>query len=132
MNTREQHFGFPHTLLVLALLAAFGPAHADDDEVANYTIAKRCALAAICVEQVSAVMSFVFRHQLLYRSAVIVPANMCSNRLYKRMNRIAPNCRLPVEHMSMYVKESCSVEIDQLFVGIQGWPYVGMPWHVGE
>ncbi len=31
MNTREKQFGFQHKLLVLALLAAFGPAHADGD-----------------------------------------------------------------------------------------------------
>ncbi len=35
MNTREQLFGFQQKLLVLALLAAFGPAHAADDEVAK-------------------------------------------------------------------------------------------------
>ncbi|NVO07913.1 MAG: MtrB/PioB family outer membrane beta-barrel protein, partial [Rhodoferax sp.] len=35
MNTREKLFGFQQKLLVLALLAAFGPAHADDDEVAR-------------------------------------------------------------------------------------------------
>lgn len=31
MNTREQHYGFQQKILVLALLAAFGPAHADED-----------------------------------------------------------------------------------------------------
>lgn len=35
MNTREQHFGFQQKLLVLALLAAFGPAHAADDDLAK-------------------------------------------------------------------------------------------------
>jgi len=35
MKTREQLFGFQQKLLVLALLAAFGPAHAADDEVAK-------------------------------------------------------------------------------------------------
>ena len=36
MKTREQLFGFQQKLLVLALLAAFGPAHAADDEVAKW------------------------------------------------------------------------------------------------
>ena len=35
MNTREQTFGFQQKLLVLALLAAFGPAHAADDDLAK-------------------------------------------------------------------------------------------------
>jgi MtrB/PioB family decaheme-associated outer membrane protein len=35
MNTREQTFGFQQKLLVLALLAAFGPAHAGDDDLAK-------------------------------------------------------------------------------------------------
>jgi MtrB/PioB family decaheme-associated outer membrane protein len=35
MNTREQHFGFKQNLLVLAMLAAFGSAHAADDEIAK-------------------------------------------------------------------------------------------------
>ena len=35
MNTREKQIGFQHTLLVLALLAAFSPAHAADDEIAK-------------------------------------------------------------------------------------------------
>lgn len=35
MNTPTQHFGFNQKLLVIALLAALGPAHAEDDEVAK-------------------------------------------------------------------------------------------------
>jgi MtrB/PioB family decaheme-associated outer membrane protein len=35
MNTREQTFGFQQKLLVLALLAAFGPAHAAEDDLAK-------------------------------------------------------------------------------------------------
>ena len=35
MNTRNQHFGFKQKLLVIAVLAAFGPAQAQDDEVAK-------------------------------------------------------------------------------------------------
>jgi MtrB/PioB family decaheme-associated outer membrane protein len=35
MNTREQTFGFQQKLLVLALLAAFGPAQAADDDLAK-------------------------------------------------------------------------------------------------
>lgn len=35
MNTREQQFGFKHNLLMLAMLAAFGSAHAADDEIAK-------------------------------------------------------------------------------------------------
>lgn len=35
MNTNEQQFSFTKKLLVIALLAAFGPAQADDDEVAK-------------------------------------------------------------------------------------------------
>lgn len=35
MNTRKQHFGFKQNLLVIALLAAFGPVQAGEDEVAN-------------------------------------------------------------------------------------------------
>lgn len=35
MNTREQTFGFQQKLLVLALLAAFGPANAADDDLAK-------------------------------------------------------------------------------------------------
>lgn len=35
MNSPKQHFGFNQKLLVIALLTAFGPAHADDDNVAK-------------------------------------------------------------------------------------------------
>ncbi|MBK7685948.1 MAG: MtrB/PioB family outer membrane beta-barrel protein [Rhodocyclaceae bacterium] len=35
MKTRRQHFGLSHKLLFLAVLAAFGPVHAEDDEVAQ-------------------------------------------------------------------------------------------------
>lgn len=35
MKTRRQHFGLSQKLLFLAVLAAFGPVHADDDEVAQ-------------------------------------------------------------------------------------------------
>ena len=35
MKTHAQHFSFQQKLLVMALLAAFGPAHADEDELAK-------------------------------------------------------------------------------------------------
>lgn len=35
MNTPKLHFGFSQKLIVIALLAAIGPVHADDDEVAQ-------------------------------------------------------------------------------------------------
>lgn len=35
MNTSKQHFGFSQKLIVLAVLAAFGPAHAEED-IAQY------------------------------------------------------------------------------------------------
>jgi MtrB/PioB family decaheme-associated outer membrane protein len=36
MKTPKQQFGFSQKILVLSLLAAFGPAHADEEEIAGY------------------------------------------------------------------------------------------------
>lgn len=46
MNTREQHTGFQQKLLVLALLAAFGPAQAQDAELAKLTKPDTVVLSA--------------------------------------------------------------------------------------